>query len=217
MAFDTTIFINRDKIDFGFSGKILSFPLLPAFYRDLEIIDGEVFKTQFGSFLDKNGITIGTCAILLSEQVCFISEAIPKEKNIEEALGSFTSTLPFESPASRVLGNKVIGTNKDLYQEIMEIIGQREGRVKMISPIFLSKEMMGRKGLDEEMVKYASENENTLVKATFEYEAPILVNINANQEQQPQKRGKRELILIGAFAVLLIGFVIWFLIGRNAP
>lgn len=210
MAFDTTIFVSRGKLDMGSGGKVFSFPFLPAFLRDMEIIDAEVFKTQLTAFLDKNGISLGTCAILLSEQVCFVSDAIPKDKNIEEVLTSFTSSLPFDNPASKVLGNKIIGTNKDLYQAVMEVVGQRGGRVKMISPVFLSKEMLGKKGLDDAMTKYVSENENELLKATFSYEAPIPVTINTNQEPQPQKRSKREYILIGSFGILLLGFILWF-------
>ena len=208
-AFDTIAFIGRDKIDFHFGGKILSFPFAPAFVKDLEVVDAEVFKTQLAAFLNKNGISFGTCAILLSEQVCFVSEVISKGLDLDDAQGDFLSTLPFENPVARVLGNKIVGTNKDLYQAIIDIVGQKGGRVKMISPIFLSKEMFGKKGLDSAMVDFVTKNEDSYFKATFAYEAPM--PILTRPEVQPKKRSKREIILVIVFGVFLLGFLIWLL------
>lgn len=208
-AFDNTILVSRNKIDFYFGGKVSTFIFAPAIVHDLEVLDADSFKSGLNSFLDENKITFGTCGILLSDNVCFVSDVIPKSQNQEDALSSFISTLPFENPVARILGDKIVGTNKDLYQIVADVIGAKGGRVKMISPVFLSKEMFGRKGLDEEMVKFVSENEDTYFKATFAYEAtmpaPMMIEV------KPQKRSKREFILIGVFAALLVGFVVWLL------
>lgn len=210
-AYDTVLFVSRDKIDISFGGNIFSLPLVPAVVKDIDVVDNEAFKTNLASFADKNQISLGTCAILLSESVCFISEKV-NTKNTEESLASFLSTLPFDNPVARILGDKIVGTNKALYQTILEVIAQKGGRVRMISPIFLSKEMSGKKTLDGEMVKYISENEDSYLKATFTYEAPIPVSTKVQTEVQPPKRSRRELILMGVFAALIVGLAIFLLV-----
>jgi hypothetical protein len=211
-ALDLIVFLDRGKIDFYSGGKTFSFPFSPAFVKDLEVIDNDAFKTQLSAFIAKNSIGFGSCAIFLSESVCFISDPITKEQNQEDQLSSFLSSLPFESPVARVLGDKIVGTNKNLYQAIIEIVGQKGGKVKMISPIFLSKEMLGKKGIDDEVVDFISKNEEALFKATFTYDAPMPVQIVEQKNTQPKKSNKREIILIGVFAALLIGFIAWILI-----
>lgn len=208
-AFDTIMFVARDKIDFYFGGKILTFPFLPVFVKDLEIVDKDAFRTQLLTFAEKNEITFGTCAILLSDSVCFISEPISEKQNPEDALNPFLANLPFESPTARILGDRIVGTNRDLYQAILDVVGGKGGRIKMVSPSFLSEEIYGKKGLDEEMVNLVSKNESEYIKATFNYEAPLPVQKEPGTRLQ--KRSKREMVLIGVFGALLLVFIIWVL------
>lgn len=213
-AFTTITFVSRDRIDFYINGKISSFPLSPL-VRDLEIIDKLAFKSQLSAFLEKNGGNIGNFAILLSETICFISEPITDKQKIEEAFNNFQSTLPFDIPVAKILGDKIVGTNKDFYETVIEAMEQKGGKVVLVSPAFLSKEMIGKINLDGTMVKFVLSNEDEFIKASFAYDAPVFINsipVNQNESQNfPKKRTKRETILIGVFVGLLSIFLIWLL------
>lgn len=208
-TFDSILYVNRDKIDIYSGGKMVVFPFLPTFIKDLEIVDKELFKTQLFAFLDKNAITLGASLVLLSESVCFISEPITPKENPDEVLELFLMSLPFNNPTARILENKVIGTNKDLYEAINDVVAQKGVRIKTVSPAFLSKEMVGKKILDSEMIKFISSNENIFIKAAFSFESPLPAKFG--EVGQGKKRSKREVVLIWTFVALLAIFAIWVL------
>jgi hypothetical protein len=213
-SIDTIIFVLRDKLQFYSGGQILTFALAPAVVKDIEVLDREAFKTGMIAFLDKNSITLGTTVILLSETVCFISEPIPKRQKPEAVLAAFLSTLPFENPIARILGDKIVGTNKDFHQLINEVIGQRGGRVKMVSPSFLSKETFGKKELDTDIIRFVQNNEEALIKATFSYEAALPLP-KVIPVEETKKTNKRTIILVSIFFGLLGVLIIFWVLTRN--
>ncbi|KKR39596.1 hypothetical protein A2210_03330 [Candidatus Woesebacteria bacterium RIFOXYA1_FULL_40_18] len=195
MPANTLVLIDRERIQFSTGGKILTFALSPLLIKDLEIVDKKVFLNEVGSFAQKNQIVFGETLILLSESVCFIDEG--------GSLQSFTSTLPFENPAVASLGGKSVGTNRDLYEVIVELVGSYGGEVKSVAPIFLSKETFGVKNLDESTIKFIRENENIFTKGYFDF------NIPAPQVSPARTKPKTTPLtiwLVGTFIVLIIIF-----------
>ena len=207
-ASDTLIFIAREIIQFYYGGQVLTFSPPAGVIKDLEVVDGDAFKAGLAVFMDENRIIPGDSGVLLSESVCFISEPVLKDQNSEKALADFLSALPFESPVARIFGDKIVGTNRDLYQAVNEVVGQKGGKIKMVSPSFLSRETFDKRQLDGDLVKFVLANEDEFAKATFDYEAAL--PIATGTQPQTKKGSKRTTILVAVFAVLLV-ILIWLL------
>lgn len=196
------IFLARDKVQFASGGKIFTFTLPENLVKDLEIVDTDFFKNELTNYLKKKQIILSSAIVLLSESVCFVSE----EKDLE----NFIENLPFDNPAGRVVGDKLIGTNKDLYQDLCEVIGTFGAKIKTVSPIFIFKETIGVKELNDSLIKFILDNEEKFLASTFVYTAPFIAPKPLFITKNPVM-AKREKVLIGIFTILLVGFLIWVL------
>lgn len=207
----TLILIDRSSLHF-FSGGVASILNFPnTVIRDLEIIDKETYRKLIGEFLSANQISVGEVAILLAESVCFVSEVVAKNKNSEKILNEFILNMPFEDPIARFIENKIVGVDKGVYDTLVTLIGSMGGKIKMVTPIFLSKEMFGIKTLDENVANFFKANEELFVSSTFAYEA--VLPTKSGNPQKPQKVNKRVIILISVFVVLIL-ILIWLLTQR---
>lgn len=196
------ILLSRDKVQFASGGKVFTFALTENLVKDLEIVNSDFFKNELTNYLKKNQILLSSAIILLSESVCFVSE----EKDLE----SFIENLPFDNPAGRVMGDKLIGTNKDLYQNLCEVVGAIGAKIKMVSPIFIFKETTGVKELNDSLIRFILDNEEKYLSTTFTYSAPYIASKPLFITKNP-KMAKREKVLIGVFIALTVGFLIWLL------
>lgn len=201
-ANDILIFLSREKIEFASGETVIKFDLKENLVKDLEFVDKNLFQTELTNFLKENEIVSSSAIILLAESVCFISE----EKNLE----IFLESLPFENAYAREFEGKLIGTNKDLYQGLCDVVGNIGIKVKMVSPGFLFKETAGKKTLDKDMIRFVHFNEINFLNLTFAYDAPIIPSKPIFVAKN-EKLATREKILIGVFTTLLVGFIIWLL------
>jgi hypothetical protein len=198
MAVNTLILINRDRMQFATGGRIFEFPLLPTLIKDLEIVDRNLLLSQIEPFIQKNQITFGSSVVLLSEAVCFVDEA-------GGSLQDFASALPFENPSVISLGGKSIGTNKDLYEFIVELVAKYGGEVKAVAPIFLAKETFGVKSLEEGTVRFILGNEEVFTKGYFSFNIPPPMLSAAIPKQKVTPLSIRLGIV---FAVLVIAMIV---------
>lgn len=191
---DNLILIDRDKIQIVSGGNILSLGLAQTMVRDLEVVNKELLMNEISGFLQKNEIVMGKTLVLLSESVCFISE---KANFIQD----FTATLPFENPAAIEFDGKYVGTNRDLYDIVISAIGKKGAMIKGVSPLFLAKEMLGKRDLTPDVIDLVNANEAAYTKGSFNFNIPpsppAVIETKA-------KNNKVTLILVSVFAVLLV-------------
>ena len=196
MPANTLILIDREKIQFNSGGKIITFPISATLMKDLEIVDKNLFLGELGKFVQKEGVTFGSTLILLTEAVCFIDEGNP--------LQDFISTLPFENPTAISLGGKSIGTNKDLYEAVVELVGKYGGDVKSVAPIFISKETFGARNLDEGVAKFVLSNEEAFLKSYFSFSAPALLTSPVQPKAKVTPLSLKLGIVFAVLAIILV-------------
>lgn len=203
MAIDTLFLIGRQKVQIATNGKIFIFDVPITAVRDLEIVDRNVLINEINNLAKKSSIIFGQVLILLSEEICFIST---------ENEQGFLSSLPFENPVSITLNNRLIATNKDLYEGYSSAISKTSGEVKGVAPIFIAKELTGKNELNGQTIKFISSNEPLFLKNSFSFEKPSLIRQTA---QKNKKENKQTLILIGIFAILLVILVAMLLLRKT--
>lgn len=210
MSFDALVFVDRIKVQFLSSGKIFDFALNEKIVKDLEVVNKEEYVRQLNVFLNQYKITPQTAGIFLSENVCFISPVLKNGQVTDETLKTFEETMPFENPVARIYRNEIIGTNKELYEILIQVLAGRGVKVKTVAPIFLLKETIGLKALNSSVAKIIFNNENLFSNAALDYPMPI-PSENTQVQRKEGKLKKRELILIAVFAALFVGLVFYLL------
>ncbi len=206
---DNLILIDRDKIQIADGGKILTMAIPQTMVKDLEIVSKDLLVKEITSFLQKNQVNLGRTLILLSESVCFISEKSEGVLGKGNLLQDFVSTLPFENPAAIEISGRFVGTNRDLYDTIIDVLDNFGAVIKGVSPFFLAKELMGKRELTEEAVKLISDNEMSFTKVYFGFNAPVHLPTAAQPKQKVTPLSIRLGIVFGVLVVVLIVLLIF--------
>lgn len=194
MPADTIILIDRQKIQIENKNKIYNLILPETVVKDLEVIDIKSLLSLFRDFTQKNLIVLGVTIVVLSEDVCFWGNSYKE---------GFLSSLPFDYPIVITIGSQSIATNQDLYNAFVDAVDQNGGQVKSVSPLFISKEMVGKKDLDLSVAKFIISNENFYIKNSFSL-GNNKIKVQNQVVTKSTKITKQTIVLISIFIFLAI-------------
>ncbi len=119
----------------------LVFPFEKNIISDFEIINKEEFTKQFAVFVQQNKVTPAGMSIILAEDTFFEKDIPLLEKGKkDEALRLFIDTVPFEHVATNSFqtktGGKLIVTNKDFFDSIIEIASKLGFVIQYVIPAY---------------------------------------------------------------------------------
>jgi hypothetical protein len=196
ISIDSVVLINRQKIQIVNNGKIFTLETPETIIKDLEVANKKSLFIEIKSFVEKNKITLGSVAVVLSEKICFTADVTQE---------GFLASLPFESPIGIVIGTKNIATNEDLFNSYVEGINESGGEIKTVSPLFIAPEMVGKIELDIPIAKFVISNIDFYLRNSFSYDKKIKVK---NEVKNDTNKPTRTLILIGIFVFLAVILVV---------
>ncbi len=156
---EAIIFLDKARI-FVYDGDgILKLDFPENIVFDLEITDRSAFDSLIDAFVKSKKLTPARVLIILSESVCF-SRDIPATAKLEDEVRDFLEAVPFDQIISRryksQTGVRVIASNLELLEGIMEIF-EREGfGIEGIVPAAIFAGFTTKKVLDLDFVKMIS-------------------------------------------------------------
>lgn len=194
----------------------LTFPFDKNTVADFEIINKEEFAKQFAAFLQQNKITPGVMTIVLGEDAFFEKEISGLEKaKKDETIKLFIESVPFEHVAINSFptktGSKIIGTNKDFFDVINEIVTKLGFTVQYVIPAYYFDRKIDN--IDVVTGKYILEKIPSLRQATLSgYIEEKHVEPQPIETTTKKGKGKKLSLLIAVFLilVLILGGLIYF-------
>lgn len=192
----------------------LSRPITVNFPKDvidnLEVINKEKLQIFIQSFIKKHNILPTKMLFVLDKNVTF-------EKDIEgnssfeqdEETGKFLDIVPFEKLLSRVFkkkeNTKVIATNRELCEELMNSFEQEKFTVSAVVPVSMLDEIIPplKKEFDGKLAlsKIATLKHYSLLETPDNQEKLI-------KYEKPEVKSRQFIALVSTFALLLVILVI---------
>lgn len=181
--------------------------------QDLEVVDTNQLNTEIKTFVETNKLLSASLLIILSQNVLFEKDLIdiPPEKMLQEEQ-NFLNTIPFENlnyqKYKMEKGEKLIATNKDLYDRIksaFELIGFSVETVKPISMLGIAIQLPN--GMDVASAQHIMSKVSSMRKDNLldtQIEPTPETNAPTYTKKQKMPSGLKNKILI-ASAVVLFG------------
>ncbi len=193
----------------GVSAK-LDFP--PNLIKDEEIINQEKFEQLIANFFNSLNLKNQKIVIAISQDLLF-EKTLPISSAQEEALTQkFFDEIPFDAQKIAKIqirtknGLNLAATNKNLYEASAHVLQKLGGNLEAVVPITMFG-IAQAPTLTREDVKKILTASDMLKRSNFLAETSEVPQLNS-QSTQSQGNSKRNYLVIGGSAFIILGIVI---------
>lgn len=189
----------------GNNGISVAIPLSVELMTDLEIVDREKLIAFIGQFLQANNVPIGAVTFLLAATNLFeqdLSAVAPKDLDV--AAQKFSDSVPFESVASKriLVGDKLrlIAANRDVLDALKKAFEKKGFVAQACVPYTVIQVLVPElaQSIDPPLLfskldsfrQYSLVSQDIIIPTAFEKKTGL--------------KGRRDMILISVFGVLML-------------
>jgi hypothetical protein len=214
---DAIIFLDKNRIFVYDGNEILRLDVPETVIRDIDIIDKSGFDSLVDTFIKTRKLASVQVWLVLADGICFSKDVIETDPlKIEGEIKDFLEAVPFDKVISKRYraggGIRVIATNLEYIEAVMEIFEKEEFVMEGIVPGAMFPGFNTRKVLDADFARYILENKNLM--KTGNMLTKVTLPSNTHETTETPKKSKLLLYLIGGFVILLIILVVAIMAGR---
>lgn len=224
------IYIQRNGFYYKENAKdasVLHYGFLPSIVADLDVIDSKALTESIKLFVADNKLSAKECVIVVSESVYFEKDyaGITKEQE-DPVIQLFIDSVPFENVLTKTYlienGIKVVVANKDFCLGLKTAFEANKLFVASITPAVIvgvkeGDDMAAAFSLFFEKYEFIKENNFPMVVSSQPKKTIFQQGqSNGQTATQPKQSGKRIILLIAVF-IVLIGILIAMLLSNNFP